>query len=124
MVLISGVLLLGLVKLDGVIRDQKQGRSDALGVSCAISGAVIEAGRTAISGGALPLKPDRLERNLRALGLPSVKVRAAGAKLAATRYARSIANAVQREVHVSGIVRKDGSIDCALLRQVARVGSG
>jgi len=122
LVLISLVLLGGLSKLDGVIKSQKEGRRDALGVSCAISGAVINAGRNVILSSSLPPKPPRFERNLHRLGFPSRAELSKGAQIAATLYARSIAEAVQRQVHVTGIVHKDGTIDCKRLREVARVG--
>jgi hypothetical protein len=96
------------------IQDQ---RRQGAGINCGISSAIIEAGRATITnGGTLPPK---LERFLERHGFPPAPVRERQAAMTARRYAQSISTAVARSVGPgSGVIRPNGSIDCARLRAI------
>lgn len=95
---------------------QQEGRAVAVNVVCGSTSAIIEAGRATITGGG-GVSP-QLARNLERLGFPPKRVRDVAAKRAARLYAKSIADAVERESGVRGLVRPDGSLDCFRLRRV------
>jgi hypothetical protein len=101
-----------------VAASQLEGRKTAVSITCGAISAVIEAGRTSITGGAVP--PGRFERNLVRLGYPPEAERKAAAKKAADAYSLSIAKAIERESGVQGIVSETGSLDCDRLRRAAR----
>jgi hypothetical protein len=74
---------------------RQEGRAIAIQASCAATSAVIDAGRrTILTGGDLPPK---FARELERLGYPSAQARKARARAAAEAYARSIAEAVERQ---------------------------
>ena len=99
-------------------QSQREGRQIAAQTTCAALGAVIDAGRATIrSGGALPRK---LERFLEGYGYPSREERKTAAELAAASYARAITTRVQTITGRSDLVRRDGSLDCARLREVSQ----
>lgn len=103
------------------LNEQKVGRSRTLSVVCGSISAVAEAGRATIDGGATGVGPSEFERNLRRLGYPPRSTRRRTAKAAARAYTRAIGRAVEQESGVTGIVRQDGSLDCAKLRRVGGV---
>lgn len=96
---------------------QQEGRAVAVDVVCGGLSAVIESGRAAFTaGGQLPPRlTDFLERH----GYPPAAVREAAARKAAVDYAEGIAKAVERESGLSGLVRRDGSLNCQALRKAA-----
>lgn len=92
-------------------------RKRSLDVVCAANSAIIDAGRAVITGGAPKpgQRPTRFELNLERLGYPPPPVRRAQAQKAATEYGRGIAHAIETQAHVKGLVRQDGSLNCAAL---------
>lgn len=98
---------------------QAEGRRVAVDVTCAAMSAVIEAGRTTITGSGR-VTSEEFERNLRLLGYPPKSERRAAARRAADAYARSIAMNVQRQARVKGVVRPDGTLNCARLQVAAK----
>lgn len=97
---------------------QRQGRQIAIGITCGATSAIIAAGRATITGGGN--LPPELERNLRRLGYPPRSVREASARRAAEAYSSSIANAIEKQSGVKGIVRSDGSLDCDRVKVASR----
>lgn len=98
-------------------------RQVAVNVTCGINAAIIDAGRSIILSGTKKRPPASNERALRKLGFPPYKVRKTQAQQAAAAYAQFISHAVQQQVgaRARGVVRRDGSIDCAALRRVTGV---
>lgn len=96
---------------------QAEGRRIATATNCAAISAVIDAGRATIQGGT-PLPP-RLQRELERYGYPTPEERKQAARLAAAAYARSITSRVQEFTGRKDLVEKDGSLDCAKLREEA-----
>jgi hypothetical protein len=93
------------------------GRREGQKATCAALSAVIDAGRTTITAGipkpGSPLTP--LERSLRRLGYPPRAQRRAMAERAARQYGLAIAVAVARETGRTGLVRRDGTLNCEAL---------
>jgi hypothetical protein len=99
--------------------DVQQGRVIGSAVSCGATSAIIEAGRQTIAG---PGRADpKTEPVLRSLGFPPFKVRKKQAELEAARYALAISRSIERQSHVRGLVRPDGSLDCRKLKIVSKV---
>jgi hypothetical protein len=97
---------------------QRAGRAIALQAICGFGNGVAEAGQVTIAGGMI--QPPKFRRNLERLGLPSEKVRARAARMSADRYARRIRRSVVRATGIVGLVRDDGTLNCAALRSAAR----
>lgn len=110
---VMNVLALGLSyktveDLKQVQRDQQDGRRAAVGATCAINAAIIDAARETIL--ARDSKPGQSEgeRILR--------------EGVADTYSTRIALEVERETGQRGLVKPDGSLDCRRLRKIGRVG--
>lgn len=99
---------------------QREGRRVAVQTTCAAISAVIDAGRATILAAGQE-QPQPFERNLLKLGYPSLERRRTASELAAATYARSIAGRVAAITGSKGLVRPDGSLDCARLRKAARL---
>lgn len=102
----------------------QKGRSDALKVTCSVQSAIAQAGKQVISG-AQTKPPAAQERALEALGFPPFKVRQAQAKAAAAGYVTSISRSIETQIGAKKsdrLVNKNGTLNCARLAQVARVG--
>jgi hypothetical protein len=123
------------------LQRQQEGRKVAIEVLCGFASAVSDAGRKTIAGSvALPgqTKRDadrivldkhgrvigvvsgRFARFLEAHGYPLAPQRLTGSKRAAEAYTRNLSNAVAEETHVKGLVKPDGTLDCARLQKVSR----
>lgn len=127
LILATALMVVALVKSqDAVTRSQNalqaqvEGRRIGQLVTCSSISAVIDAGRATITG-SNSIGPPRLERSLEALGLPPQRVRERQAQLGARLYAQSIAQKVETASGVRGIVKKDGSLNCALLRRLTAI---
>lgn len=97
----------------------QEGRRAGQQITCAANAAVIDAGRSVITGHA-PGKPPAtpppaVERTLRKLGYPPFAVRQQQAERAGDEYGRQIARAIQRATRVKGLVKRDGTLDCERL---------
>lgn len=97
----------------------QEGRRAGQQITCAANAAVIDAGRSVITGhapGKPPAPPPRaVERTLRKLGYPPFAVRQQRAERAGDEYGRQIARAIQRATRVKGLVKRDGTLDCKRL---------
>lgn len=102
------------------LRSVDEGRKVGSAVTCATTSAIIDAGRETIESGAY-VRPREFAAALERLGLPPFTTRAQYAAIAAQSYARNISVAVGR-TGVRGVVRTDGSLDCAALRRAAKIG--
>ena len=101
-----------------VADSQREGRQTAVAITCGAISAVIEAGRATITSGS-QVSPE-FERNLRKLGYPPRSQREEAARKAARAYSVSIAQAVEEESGVQGIVREDGTLNCERVQEAAR----
>lgn len=121
LLLVSAFVVVAVLNSRDAVERQKEGRRVAVQAICGATSAVIEAGRATITGGATGVGGE-FERNLRALGYPPRKVRQRQAMQAAEAYARTIAEGVRQAagVNARGLVRRDGTLDCQRLQQVAR----
>lgn len=106
-----------------VQQEQREGRRAAVDVVCAATSAVIDAGRATIIGGAEDLDPE-FARNLERLGYPPRDVRRDQAQQAAQAYAAAIAKKVEDATGVTGIVRRNGTLDCVRLAELSKVSGG
>jgi hypothetical protein len=97
---------------------QSEGRRIAIGITCGAVSSVIEAGRATILAGVQ--LPPRLERRLVSYGYPPRAKRIAAARQSAQQYSAGIANAVEKESGVQGIVRENGTLDCVKVKQASR----
>jgi hypothetical protein len=118
--LLAAATALALLQAQRAIDRQEDGRRQTTNVFCAGLSAVAEAGRATIDGSAAGLSP-KFTRNLERLGYPPRREREAAARAAAAAYTRAIGQAVERESGVTGLVRANGSLDCARLRRVGAV---
>jgi hypothetical protein len=119
---------------------QQEGRKVAIEVLCGFGSAVSEAGRKTIAGSiALPgrtrrdadrvvldkrgrvigVVSGRFARFLESHGYPVAPQRVSGSKRAADEYARAVSNAVARQTGAKGLVKPDGTLDCARLQKVS-----
>jgi hypothetical protein len=116
------------------IARQAEGRKVAIGVLCGGLSAVSQKGHDVILGGAalpgrtprdadrvvfdpkthepIAISVGRFARFLEAHGYPTARIRLMGAKQAAHDYSAALARGVESQAHVTGIVRRDGSLDC------------
>lgn len=101
-------------------RAQQDGRRIGSSITCSSISAVIDAGRATLIASSR-ISPHQFELALEGLGLPPQRVRAKQAKVAADLYAQSIALKVQRASGVKGVVREDGTLNCAVLRRAAKI---
>lgn len=109
------MVVLTLTGQDSTLDRQREGRKLAIEAICGVQRAVISAGQAQLRSGA-NIQPPRFERNLEQLGYPSKAQRQKAAEAAARGYARSIAEAVQRESGVKGLVdERTGSLHCTRL---------
>jgi hypothetical protein len=118
LLLVSGLMVWALLDIRGVVNDQREGRRYAVNVVCGATSAVIDAGRATITGGGVG--PPEFVRNLERLGYPPRRVREAQAQKAAAQYADLIARRVEKVAGATDVVRRDGTLDCALLTERAR----
>jgi hypothetical protein len=119
---------------------QQEGRKVAIEVLCGFASAVSDAGRKTIAGSvAFPghtkrdadrivldkhgriigLVSGRFGRFLEAHGYPLAPQRLTGSRRAAEAYTRNLSIAVAEETRVKGLVRADGTLDCARLQKVS-----
>jgi hypothetical protein len=114
--LLTIFVAMALANNNATVDKVQEGRRTGTGVSCAISNAIVKAGRGVILSSAT-VRPRKLEVNLMKLGLPRREARAIAARHAADAYAESIAVDVARVAGPSakGVVRKDGTLDCQAL---------
>jgi hypothetical protein len=122
LLLISGFLLLALVRSQDAIDRQIEGRRIGSSITCSVISSVIEAGRDQILSSATP-GPPNFEANLRKLGYPPIKVRREAAQAAAHQYASRIAWRVKEASGLRGIIRKDGTLNCPNLQKAVKVKS-
>lgn len=103
-------------------QDIQEGRRISQPLFCAAMSAVIDAGRSTITGGqpkpGSPLTP--LERNLRKLGYPPRQARRRMADQAAKAYSSQISEAIQAAIPATlpgatDLVRPDGTLNCRAL---------
>lgn len=127
LILATGLMVLALVhsqqavtRSQNALQAQVEGRRIGQLITCASISAVIDAGRATITG-SNQIGPPRFERSLEALGLPRREVREQQAQTGARLYAQSIARKVETASGVRGIVKKDGSLNCALLRRLTAI---
>lgn len=106
---------------EDAIERVEDGRKVGSAITCSATSAVIDAGRTTIKAGAY-VRPREFARALEDLGLPPQTTRERYAALAADAYARNVSRAVLSESGVRGVVREDGTLDCAALRKAANIG--
>lgn len=114
----TGIVVLALAHSDDAIQQQKQGRTSAVQVTCGALSAVIEAGRATLGA---DVQPPEFRRALERLGLPPRRARSEAAKVAGNAYRKSIADSIERQAHVKGLVQKDGTLDCNKLAQLAKI---
>lgn len=105
----------------------QEGRKAGTELTCAISTAVVVAGRNLVeSSGKAPMPP-KLEAFLVSLGYPDPQQREAQSREAGRRYVQHVSEAIEQAAGVQGlkvgseILNPDGTVDCARLREVARV---
>jgi hypothetical protein len=110
-----------LVQASRAIGRVETGRKVGSAITCAATSAVIDAGRATIKAGA-NVRPREFAQSLEELGLPSTATRKQLAEAAADAYALAISRAVVEQSGVRGVVRRDGTLDCAALRRAARIG--
>jgi hypothetical protein len=101
----------------------QQGRRTTSGISCAVSAAVVKAGRVIITSSSKQGLPPKLEVFLEQHGLPPKKVREQNAVKAAQGYSAGINAEI---VKVSGVdpldvLNKDGTLNCDKLRALAKL---
>jgi hypothetical protein len=101
----------------------QQGRRTTSGISCAVSAAVVKAGRVIIVSSSKQGLPPKLELFLERHGLPPKKVREQGAEVSARGYTAGINEEI---VKVSGVkaaqvLNKDGTLNCDKLRTLAKL---
>lgn len=101
------------------IRRVESGRKIGSAINCATTSAIIDAGRETIRSGAY-VRPAEFALALENLGLPPFTTRAQYARAAARGYARKISIAVGK-TGVRGVVREDGTLDCAALQKAAKI---
>lgn len=116
-ILLSALLF---TRLADVQDQQSEGRRLSLTATCSTLSGVIEAGRATILGGVI-IRPREFERNLERMGLPPQRVRRHSATTAAAAYAEAIARRVEQATGKKGLIRKDGTLDCSLLRRIGRI---
>lgn len=120
--LATGLAAWSLIGTNDRVDQQAEGRAVTIEVTCAVNGAIIDAGRQAIGGA--EIQPPELRRNLERLGLPPEKQRKAASEAAARQYARKIAEAVEKQAGVKGIIRENGTIDCDRLLELSKSRDG
>jgi hypothetical protein len=139
-VALSGLSVVLALKNNSALTAQHEGRKVATEAFCSFGSAVSDAGRKTIAAGvALPgqtkLDADRIvldkhgrvigvvsgrfARFLEAHGYPLAPQRVAGSQRAAEAYARNVSDAVAKETGVKGLVKADGTLDCARLQNVS-----
>jgi hypothetical protein len=101
----------------------QEGRRTTLSISCAVSAAVVKAGRVIIVSSSKQGLPPKLELFLEQHGLPPKKLREQGAARSAESYTSGIN---QEIVNVSGVkaaqvLNKDGTLNCNKLRTLAKL---
>lgn len=99
------------------------GRRAGTKVTCAISTAVIHAGKSLIEESARQPLPATLEAFLLPHGYPARKDREAGAEILGEVYTQRITAGIIAAVGVKGVevLNADGTVNCERLRQLARV---
>lgn len=99
------------------------GRRAGTKVTCAISTAVIRAGRALIEESARQPLPVTLEAFLLPHGYPARKQREAGAEILGQVYTQRISQGIVAAVGVKGVkvLNHDGTVNCERLRKLARV---
>jgi hypothetical protein len=120
LVIITVIVFLALIAANGERQRNIEGRRIAVESICGATSAVITAGRAVIGGSGAGLAPE-LERFLRKHGYPPKPVRQAEAKKAAEAYAESIARGIESNSGVTGLVRKNGTLNCRkMVRKVTQ----
>jgi hypothetical protein len=102
----------------GQLAGQQAGRAIAIQAICGFGNGIAEAGRVTIAGGMI--QPAQFRRNLERLGLPPERVRRRAAQASAEAYAVRIRQSVVQATGLRGLVRDDGTLNCAALRTAAR----
>jgi hypothetical protein len=127
LLLITASVLLLTVKTYDLIHDVRDGRRTSVGISCAATSAVIDAGRAVITGraGGGNAMSKQFVQNLERLGYPPKKQREEAAAKAADFYLRSIVEGIAKQVgaHKAGqVVTPKGSLDCDAVRRLTHTG--
>jgi hypothetical protein len=120
LIIITGLVLWSQIGQHDLALEQREGRKQAVDVTCAAVTAVIDAGRSTITGGTQPGSAEFVA-NLERLGYPPKPVREAQAEKAADAYARFISGKVESLTGARGVVNPDGSLNCEKFRELARV---
>jgi hypothetical protein len=102
------------------ITSTNEGRRIGSAITCATNSAIIDAGRVTIESGAT-INPHRFAQALEHLGLPPDATRKQAAMAAARAYARKISRTVVKQSGIHGVIRADGSLDCAAVRRAAKI---
>jgi len=103
----------------------QEGRKAATQTTCAITSAVVASGRTTVEESGKQPFPPKLEGFLERYELPSRAEREKAARAAGAAYVQRVSEGVEKVVGITngeGILNPDGSVNCARLREVARVG--
>lgn len=117
------IATIAIVNVSDSVDRQAEGRKVAIEVICGVTSGIIEAGRATITGQSSGGMDPEFIRNLEKLGYPPKRQREAAARLAAEAYARSIAERVESEAGVEGVVRQNGTLDCLALKRAAGAGT-
>jgi hypothetical protein len=104
----------------------QQGRHIGQGITCAVLSAVGQEGQQVIAGSASGLGSGPFTRFLEAHGYPPLSVREKAARIAGEQYVRGISRRVHAQVGSKGdgLIRADGTIDCARLERLSNIPSG
>jgi hypothetical protein len=113
-VLVTGLVLISLSSFQSASDRQREGRKVAIQAICGFQNATIKAGRAQLLSSAAVGSP-RFERNLERLGYPPRAVREVAAKKAADAYSQTIIRAVANSTNTTGLVQKDGTLNCRAL---------
>lgn len=116
---ITVLLIFAVQGQNNVLDDIQAGRKFSVKVTCTTVSAVIDAGRSTITGQNSQVD-GAFARNLERLGYPPKPVREAQAKIAARQYAEFISRRVERATGAEGVVRADGTLNCEKLTRLAR----
>lgn len=121
--LVTVLVVVALSSIHAQTNEIQAGRRNTSGISCAVSAAVVKAGRVIIVSSSEQGLPPRLEMFLEEHGLPPKAVRDKAAQQSAKSYTAGINAEI---VKVSGVdaqkvLNPDGTLNCNKLRELARI---
>jgi hypothetical protein len=121
LIVVCTLLFFGWRGQANLLDEQRDGRRQAVDITCAAVTAVIDAGRATITGGDAQLGSPEFIANLERLGYPPKAVREKQAEQAAEAYASFISQRVEKLTGAQGVVNADGSLNCRKFRALSRV---